>query len=190
MVFQQEFDDKSKEIRSWKKRTEFDKKRLIPSVAVYAGLNTNFLGEDYKDEGMSPKVGILLQNDFTNRLNLITNLLADKIGNTNSEYSYILTMTYSLSPGWSIFVEHEGEFLKNYSNNFYLGTGAAYLFSRDLQMDAFIRTNFDSLNPEVIGGVGASYRFDWHTDPEIENTEDAPKKKKGLFSGLFKKKSK
>lgn len=190
LIFQQEFTDKSKEIRSWKKRTAFDKKRLIPSVGIYAGLNTNFLSEDYKEDGMSPKVGILLQNDFSHRLVLITNFLADKIGKDTAEYAYILTMTYAMTPTWSVFVEHEGEFLKNYSNNFYLGTGLAYLFSPDFQMDAFVRTNFDSVNSELIGGIGASYRFDWHVDPIVEAQDNTPKKKNGLFSGLFKKKSK
>lgn len=190
LIFQQEFEDKSKEIRSWKKRTAFDKKRLIPSVGIYAGINTNFLSEAYEEEGISPKVGVLLQNDFSHRLVLLTNFIADKIGNNKASYAYILTMTYALSPRWSIFVEHEGAFFKNYSNDYYLGTGLAYLFSPDLQMDGFVRTNFDSVNTELIAGVGASYRFDWHVDPELESGDERPKTKKGLFSGLFKKNSK
>ena len=70
LVFQQEFTDKTKEIRSWKRRTALDKKRLIPSVAVYAGFNTNFLGELYKTSKVSPKLGVLLQNDLSNDFNV------------------------------------------------------------------------------------------------------------------------
>ena len=73
LVFQQKFTDKSKEVRSWKRRHAFDKKRLIPSVAVYAGFNTNFLGEVHKTSKMTPKFGILLQNDLSNDFNVITN---------------------------------------------------------------------------------------------------------------------
>ena len=43
LVYQQEYDDKSKEVRSWKKRHAFDYKRLIPSVAIYVGMNTDCL---------------------------------------------------------------------------------------------------------------------------------------------------
>ncbi|MDC9723255.1 MAG: transporter [Urechidicola sp.] len=194
MIFQKEFEDKSKEIRSWKKRTAFDKKRLIPSIGVYAGVNTNFLGEEYKDEKMSYKGAVLLQNDFSDRLVLITNLIADNITSDLSVYSYILTMTYALSNRWSIFGEHQGDFYKNSNNNFQLGAGVAYLFSRDFQIDAAIRSNFSTTESAFVGGIGASYRFDWHQDEEIlvdENgNEMKPPKRDGFFKRIFKKKKK
>lgn len=194
MIFQQEFTDKSKEIRSWKKRTAFDKKRLIPSIGVYAGVNTNFLGEEYKDEKMSYKGAVLLQNDFSDRLVLITNIIADNITSDLSVYSYILTMTYALSNRWSIFGEHQGDFYKNSNNNFQLGAGVAYLFSRDFQIDAAIRSNFSTTESAFVGGIGASYRFDWHQDKEIfvdENgNEMKPPKRDGFFKRIFKKKKK
>ena len=43
LVYEQEYTDKSKEIRSWKRKKSFDLKRLIPSVAVYLGMNTDFV---------------------------------------------------------------------------------------------------------------------------------------------------
>lgn len=194
LIYQQEFADKSKEIRSWKKRTAFDKKRLIPSVGVYLGVNTNFLGKDYKEDKLSPKGAILLQNDFSDRLVLLTNLIADKIGTDNRYYAYILTMTYAMNQRWSIFVENEGDFYK-YKNDFQIGTGAAYLYSNDLQFDASIRANTNSDESAFVVGLGASWRFDRHQDKQIETDENGnkikPKKRKrrgGFFSRLFKKK--
>jgi hypothetical protein len=64
LVFQQKYEDKSKEVRSWKKRYAFDKKRFIPSVAIYAGINTDLVNDIYKTESISPKVGVLLQIFF------------------------------------------------------------------------------------------------------------------------------
>ncbi|MFB0938165.1 MAG: transporter [Urechidicola sp.] len=191
LIFQQEFDDKSKEIRSWKKRTEFDKKRLIPSVGVYLGLNTNFVGEEYKEEGMSPKAAILLQNDFTQRLILITNLIADRIGKDNKSYSYIATMTYSITDQWSFFVENEGDFYVN-KTDFQIGTGAAYLYTKDLQFDASIRTNLNSNESSYIASVGVAWRLDRHSDKLIERDTNGNKKKRGggFFSRIFKKKNK
>ena len=195
LIFQQKFADKSKEIRSWKKRLAFDKKRLIPSIGVYVGVNTNFLGKDYKEEKLSPKAAILLQNDFSDRLVLVTNLVGDKIGTDNRFYSYIVTLTYAVNQDWSIFVENEGDFYKD-KNDFQIGTGVAYLFTKDLQFDASIRINTNSNESVFISGVGASWRFDRHEDKMIETDEEGNKvkkrkkkrKKKGFFSRLFKKK--
>ncbi|MDT0554315.1 transporter [Urechidicola vernalis] len=187
MIYQKEFADKSKEIRSWKKRTEFDKSRWIPSVGVYLGLNTNLSSEDYKESGISPKAAILLQNDFTPRLNLITNLIADKITTDYSVYSYILTMTYAMNDLWSIFVENQGDFTE-YRNDFQLGTGAAYLYSRNLQFDAAVRANLNPDEAGFIASIGASWRLDMHQDELVESNQGGKPKKNGGLFGLFKKK--
>lgn len=190
MIFQQEFDDKSKEIRSWKKRTEFDKKRWIPTVGVYLGINTNFLSDDYKESGISPKAAILLQNDFTSRLNLVTNLIADKITLDTSVYSYIITMTYAANDLWSIFVENQGDFTK-YRNDYQIGLGTAYLYSRNLQFDASVRVNLNTNEAAFIAGIGAAWRLDNHYDELIETSQGNSKTKSGgFFSRLFKKKNK
>ena len=203
LFYHQKFTDKSKEIRSWKKRTAFDKKRLIPSVGLYLGVNTNFLGKAYKDSGISPKAAILLQNDFTNRFILITNLIADKIGKETRAYSYIVTATYAINQDWSFFVENEGYFLKT-KKDFQLGTGVAYLWSENLQLDVSARTNLNNNQSNFITSIGASWRLDRHIDkiPEKKNNEagsgnnkkikvrNKRRKRKGLFSRLFKKNKK
>lgn len=187
LIFQQEFEDKSKEIRSWKKRTAFDKKRLIPSVGVYVGMNTNFLGQDYKEEGMSPKAAILLQNDFTQRLILITNLIADRIGKDNKSYSYIATMTYAINDQWSFFVENQGNFLEN-KTDFQVGTGVAYLYTKDMQFDASVRTNLNSNESSYIASLGIAWRLDRHRDELVERNGSNKKSGGGFFSRIFKKK--
>lgn len=196
LIFQQKFTDKSKEIRSWKKRTAFDKKRLIPSVGAYVGMNLNFLGKAYKEKKMSPKAAILLQNDFTNRFVLLTNLIADKIGTDNRTYSYIVTATYAINQDWSFFAENEGNFLK-YKTDFQIGTGAAYLWNENLQFDAAVRANLSVKDSNFIVSLGAAWRLDKHKDEVIETDEDGNKikskkrKKKGsFFSRLFKKNKK
>lgn len=103
LVFQKEYKDKSKEVRSWKKRHAFDRNRLIPSVAIYAGVNTDMVNDIYKTGNMSPKIGILLQNNLSNDFNIITNLYYDKIGTDFSEFSYIITATQNFSDKWSGF---------------------------------------------------------------------------------------
>jgi len=191
LIFNQKFTDKSKEIRSWKKRTAFDKKRLIPSVGFLAGINTNFLSEDYKQDGISYKAAILLQNDFTDRFILITNLYGDSLGKDYKEYGYILTMTFAITPNWSIFAENKGIF-KDQSNNYQIGGGAAYLFSKDLQLDASVRTNLGGNTDTLFAGIGASWRMDRHQDKVINKGQKASKGKKSgnMFSRMFGKKKK
>ncbi|WP_457618608.1 transporter [Lutibacter sp.] len=196
LFYQQEYTDKSKEIRSWKKRTAFDKKRLIPSVGAFVGVNTNFLGKDFKENELSIKAAVLLQNDFSSRLVLITNLIADKILSDSNEYSYIATMTYALSYKWSYFIENQGIFEKMATPKFHFGTGAAYLFSDNLQLDASIRTNFFEDYSFLYSSIGVAWRLDRHSDeiiikssPRDQLTKKRKRRKKGnFFSRLFKKK--
>ena len=201
LVFQQEFTDKNKEIRSWKKRTAFDKKRLIPSVAVYAGFNTNFLGDLHKATNVSPKLGVLLQNDLSNDFNVITNFYYDKMGTDAAEFSYIITATYSFSDRWSTFFENQGVFKKERKDT-NIGTGIAYLLTTNLQVNASARGMFEGNSKGYYASLGVSYRINRHRDSYIElddngnpieeSPEDEFNKKKNNFFGrifsIFKKK--
>ena len=191
MIYKQEYTDKTKEIRSWKKKFDFDWKRMVPSVGLYLGLNTNMLGEDFKEEGMSPKAAILLQNDFTDRLVLITNIIGDKITTDSPEYGYITTITYTASQRISMFVENQGVFIKNQHNKFQLGAGLAYLASPNLQFDTSIRTNIDKGYTYAYIALGSSWRLDLHKDSFKTTTQQTRpkriKKSGGFFSKLFKR---
>lgn len=199
LLFQQEFTDKTKEVRSFRRRNAFDTKRLIPSVAIYAGFNTNFVNEIHQTEKMTPKAGILLQNDLSNEFNLITNIFYDKIGSDLAEISYIVTATYNFSNRWSTFFENQGTF-DTYKSGTNFGTGLAYLFTRNLQINASARMVLEGEANGFYGGFGVSYRIDKHKDAYTERKNDDigdtviknyNKRKKGFFSGflnLFRKK--
>ena len=196
MVYKPEYTDKSKEIRSWKARHSFDKRRLIPAVGVYAGLNTNLLTELHKNpDGISPRFGLFTQNDLSNRLIVLFNFIMDKVGTAEAENSYIVTVTYTLYEKWSIFGENQGFFRKNVPNDFQFGAGGAYLINKNMQADLSARMIFDERgdNTYLIGG-GISWRLDKHKDKIImTNTNNdeinMPKQKKGFFEtitfGLF-----
>ena len=196
LLYKPEYADKSKEIRSWKARHSFDKKRLIPAVGVYAGLNTNLLTELHKNpEGISPKFGIYTQNDLSNRLIVLFNFIADKVFTEEAENTYIMTVTYSLHQNWSVFAENQGFFRKNVPNDFQFGAGGAYLINPNMQADFSARMIFDERgdNTYLIGG-GLSWRLDKHKDKiivgEVDNNEDImPQEKKSFFNtitfGLF-----
>lgn len=188
LLFEQEFEDKRKEVRSWKKRTAFDKKRLIPSVGILVGVHTDLVSADYKDD-LSFKGAVLLQNDFSNRFVLVTNLFADRIGSMEEYYSYYITMTYAMNMQWSFFFENQGKYPKYRDTEYQLGGGLAYLWSEDLQFDISARTNIFADYSYAYFSTGFSWRWDKHVDTyTIKNAPSPPKtkrKKKGFFSRLF-----
>ena len=127
LFYMPKYKDPSKEIRSWKAKLAFDWKRLIPSVGLYAGLNTNLLSKDYKEPSLSPKAVILLQNDFTPSLILVTNIVGDYLTlKENRTYGYITTLTFAVSPKVSLFGEHLGMFTRYTKNYDVGGEGVAY----------------------------------------------------------------
>ena len=195
LIFEQKYEDKSKEVRSWVRRNGFDKKRLIPSVAVYAGINTDFVSENYKTGSMSPKFGILLQNDLTNEFNLITNIFYDKVGTDFPEFSYIVTATQNFNLRWSGFLENQTIFQENF-NHTNIGGGLAYLFTKNMQFNASARFLAEGNASGFYGSLGVSYRIDKHQDSFINvddngnEISDTPisrynKKQESLFSRIF-----
>jgi hypothetical protein len=174
LVYQKDYDDKTKQIRSFRKSHGFDKKRLIPAVAVYLGMNTDVVDEIHKKGSMTPKVGVLLQHNLTKDFNLITNIFYDNIGSDFSELSYIITATQSFGGQWSVFFENQTIFQENSSGRF-LFEGKAQGF---------------------YAGLGVSYRINKHKDAfkELdengEELKDTPiskynKKQNNFFSRLF-----
>jgi hypothetical protein len=180
------YEDKSKEIRSWKKRNSFDKKRLIPAVGIYAGLNTNFLTELYKNpDGISPRFAVFTQNNLSGKLIVLTNLIADNMFTAYTEYSFIATTTYSLSAKVSVFGEGQVFQRKDVPNDYQFGIGGAYLLNKDMQVDGSARfINDERGDHTFLVGMGFSWRLDKHEDQFKligSNGDLTDKKKEGNF---------
>ncbi len=193
LIRQQEYADRSKEVRSFKKRYAFDWKRLIPSIGIYAGVHTKFVSKDYKEDDLSYKLAVLLQNDITDRLVILTNLINDKFSTDDSFYKYIITMTYAINQNWSYFIENQGQYQEDYAPKYQFGTGLAYLINENLQVDASARTNFFDDYTYYYFSTGIAWRLDRHYDTmSFKNLSDKTVKKKkkrtGFFSKLFGKK--
>lgn len=195
LVYEPKYTEKGKEIRSWNKRHGFDLKRWIPNVAVYAGVNFNsFLTEYHNRTGISPKAGVLLQNDFSKQFNLITNIYYNYIGSELPEWSYIITGTYNFNDTWAGFAEHQAMFNEEEQRS-NLGLGLAYLYNNNLQFNTSLRATFQEQSIGFYASLGASYRIDRHIDEFVELDEfgnriedgDTETYKKGFFGRLFDK---
>ncbi|MEZ4803096.1 MAG: transporter [Gelidibacter sp.] len=156
---------------SWKANHSFKWKYLIPAVAVYAGANFDTKNNPYTAadvEGFSPKIAVISQNNFSGGWVFVVNLVKDRIGTDQSDFQYILTLTHSFNPKWSLFAETQGIQSDFYADNL-VRFGGAYLFGKDFQLDAALTFNTKD-TPAVFNlGIGASYRFDFHKDTIIED---------------------
>lgn len=194
LFYMPKYKDPSKEIRSWKRKMAYDWKRLIPSVGLYIGYNTNLISSNYKAIFSSPKAAILLQNDFSNRLILVTNIVGNYLTlKGKRSLGYIATITYSVTPKLSFFGEHQAMYSSN-SNKIDFGGGIAYLLDKDFQLGINIRTDnqFDYLN--IYGAIGLSYRIDKHKDklirekPNKDGSGRVQYKRESFFKRLFSRK--
>lgn len=160
---------------SWRANRKFKWKSLIPAVAVYAGINYDTDSNPFTPpgvEGVSPRVAVHTQNNLAGGWVFITNFAFGRIGTDDPDFQYILTLTHAITPQWVVFGETQG--IKNdfYADNLFR-FGGAYLWSKDFQLDTSITFNTKD-TPSVFNiGLGASYRFDFHKDKEIDNNNDA-----------------
>ncbi len=201
LVYMSKFEDKSKEIRSWKKKMKYDYKRLIPSVAVYAGANIpvtkNYIrgnNPDFVEDTFSPRFAIFTQNDFSDRFVFLMNLIMDKVGSGQKENSYIFTGTYSINDRVSVFAEHQGIFKdEGIPNDFQVGLGTAYLLAKDKQVDLSLRRISDRDGSAFLVSAGFAWRIDKHNDKFKMLGADGKvvdDDRKGFFGRLFNKKPK
>ena len=170
--------DEKPNLYSYHANRGFKWKSLIPAVAIYAGANFDAPDNPFTApgiEGFSPKVMVATQNNFSGGWVLVMNFLKDRIGTDFSDFQYIITLTHSFSPQWVIFGETQGIQSDFYADNLFR-FGGAYLWTKDFQLDTAITFNAKD-TPSVLNvNLGASYRFDFHKDKEIENNntrEDA-----------------
>lgn len=160
---------------SYHANSKFSWKSLIPAVSVYAGANFDTKDNPYTApgiEGFSPKIMIATQNNFNGGWVFVMNLIKDRIGTDQSDFSYIFTLTHSFTPQWVVFGEAQGIQSDFYADNIFR-FGGAYLWTKDFQLDANIAFNTKD-TPTVFNiAFGASYRLDFHKDKKIDNGNSA-----------------
>jgi hypothetical protein len=152
-------------VYSWKANQKFKWRQLLPAVAVYAGVNLNFTDNPFnyapvtvEESKISPKAMVIAQNQFGSRWVLVTNVAYNKIGTDFASIDYILTLTRGFNKKWSGFIENQG-FMGDYYSDGIIRAGAAYLFNKDMQIDASIGKNIKDTPSIISGGIGFSWRF-------------------------------
>jgi hypothetical protein len=185
------------DVYSWKANNSFRLRDLIPAVSVTLGANFNFKEADntypYGDifnnlhrpgfflninrrgivEPLISYRGTLAtQSHFLGTWVFVTNLTYNRITSDYEEQSYILTLTHTFSPKWSVYLENHGTYSDIYSDQI-LRTGAAYLLNDDIQIEGTIGSNIKDSPSFFSFNAGISYRLDFHKDKNPEAIKEA-----------------
>ena len=192
-------------VYSWKANNVFKIKHLIPAVSLTAGGNF-ILGKNhpypygdvfdvlyrpifYQNLGVSTEKepffslrGVLAtQSHFLRTWVFVTNFILDRYLTEQTAKSYILTLTHTFHPLWSVYLENEGMFSMRYNDQIFR-TGAAYLFSDDIQIEGSVGVNSNTRPSANFFNLGISYRLNFHKDfisaAEIEYKESKKEEKK------------
>ena len=179
-------------VYSWKANAEFKWRKLIPAIALYAGVNllekNRYLYEVMNDEYTiaTPKAIISLQSHPLREVALVLNIVGSNIASIHAQYSYILTLTHNLyDDRWSIYLENEG-ITSDYYKDSLLRGGVSYLIDEKFQINASIGASWKTTPTRYMGGVGISYRFyDRYKDIEYEAKKKARDKQNKEDAQIF-----
>ena len=145
---------------------KFSFKNLIPAVSLYAALNIDSENNPYTAygvKGISPTVSIILQSNFSKRSVLICNLIGNRIGSTQNDYGYIISLTHAFSSRFISYLENQAIISDFYADN-KIELGVAYLINKNIQLDIGSSLNFKS-TPKIFAiSFGYSHRFNLNSE--------------------------
>jgi hypothetical protein len=162
---------------SWHANNSIIWRDLIPAISIYAGAQFG-VGNQYpykenfyplfrnnykriKEPFVSGTAMLIFQQHLKPGLVVIHNVGAKYIGSEIQEKNLISTLTYSTRSKWSIYLEYI--FIDSQIHrDLIFGSGIAYLYKNNLQMDIAFQKNFKTTPSLMMAGIGLSYRIDRH----------------------------
>ena len=199
-------------VYSWKANNGFKLRDLIPAVSVTLGANAILKNDNpypygdvfgnlsnpifYGNLGRGPegeplvsgRATIATQSHFLGTWVFVTNFTYNRILTDFPDTNYILTLTHTINPLWSVYLETQGYSSERYKDQIFR-TGAAYLLTDDIQLEATIGANTKDTPSLFFINAGVSYRLDFHRDidPAKKAEEKALRKEeKSLKKGAKK----
>ncbi|MGA1546110.1 MAG: transporter [Flavobacteriaceae bacterium] len=173
-------------VYSWKANNGFKLRELIPAVSLTLGANynqknnpfpyNNVFGGIYRpllfqNLGIPPdqepafhlRGTLATQSHFLGTWVFVTNFNYDRYLSDYPEMSYLLTLTHTLNPYWSVYIENQGIKSDLFQDMLYR-FGAAYLYSDNIQIEATIGASSKNTPSLLLANIGLSYRLDFHKE--------------------------
>lgn len=168
-------------VLSWKANHAFNWRQFLPAFSVYAGANFVMKENPYyfsPEGGITPKIVLIAQNHLGDgSWVFVTNIIADYIGSDFPSYGYGITLTKGFNQKWSGFLENQG-YISDFYSDAILRGGAAYLLSKDMQLDASISSSIKNTPSILYGGIGFSWRYDAkYKEVKLDDNKDKGKDK-------------
>ena len=191
-------------VYSWDANNSFRIRDLIPAVSINIGANFNPKLNDqsfpygdvfniihrpilYQNIGgmgiieplLSYRATLATQSHFLGTWVFVTNFSYDRIASNFPEQSYILTLTHTFSPKWSVYMENQGIYSEVYVDQIFR-TGAAFLLTDDIQIEGSIGANTKDSPSLFSMNAGISYRLDFHKDKDKAGIQSEKDRKKAI----------
>ena len=140
---------------------------------------------------MSLRGTLATQSHFLGTWVFVTNFIYDRYLTSYPQKSYILTLTHTLDPLWSVYLEHQGRSSELFTD-YLFRLGAAYLWNNNFQIEATLGSSLKNTPHMLTLNAGVSYRLDFHKDfisgEEIQEKES--KKQERQLKKTLKKNTK
>jgi len=172
---------------SWKANNGFKLRELIPAVSLTFGANVNFEKDNpfpygnlfgtlyrpilFQNLGISPdeepplhlRGTLATQFHFLGTWVFVTNFSYDRYLSKYPLKNYILTLTHTLDPLWSVYIEHQGRSSELFTD-YLFRLGAAYLWNDNFQIEATLGSSIKNTPHQLFLNAGISYRLDFHKE--------------------------
>lgn len=171
---------------------------LLPAVSLYVGAQFktgdvypyqenfyplfDFNFRPIEEPIVSPSAILILQQHLKPGIVLVHNVGMRYITSAIQQLKWTGTLTYSTQNKWSFFGEYQIDD-STLHKDITLGTGVAYLFSKELQLDVAVQHSTKNTPKLLTAGIGVSYRLDkhniWDGQPQdIKTLKEARKERK------------
>ena len=153
-------------IYSWKANQRYKFRRLVPTVALYAGYQFHMTKNHFLPvpEGGS-KVAVLTQQHLSKKWTFVTNWYAENLEDElHTTIGYYATLLLTVNTRSSVFLENQGKWYQKetygipFKQTNLMRFGATYLITADLQVDVHGAHSLNAVPDRWQAGIGMSWR--------------------------------
>ncbi len=137
-------------------------KGAVPTVGADLALGIPVVNDDFKQEYIYPRITLMTNQVFFDKLSFTTNFGANWLGNgRNPDGFAILNFGYPITSKLGVFVESYANFNSN-DTEIRLDGGFSYLYDKNLQFDLYggnYKQNSPAINADFFFSAGLSWRI-------------------------------